>query len=95
MYIVISIAVLGGLGLLLGLIIGLCNRFLKVDEEDIINQIYDLLPQINCGMCGNPSCKKMAKEIVEKGLEIEACKPCKNENKKAIIQILNDFEKEI
>ena len=35
MDIIISIAVLGGLGLILGIIIGLCNRFLKVDEDDI------------------------------------------------------------
>jgi electron transport complex protein RnfB len=94
MDIIISIAVLGGLGLILGIIIGLCNRFLKVDEDDIINHVYELLPQINCGMCGNPSCKKMAEAIVEKDFNVELCKPCKVENRKNIEQILADFEKE-
>ena len=94
MDILISVAVLGGIGLVLGLIIGLCNKFLKVDEDDVINHVYELLPQLNCGMCGNPSCKKMAEAIVEKGQSVELCKACKGENKKNIEQILSDFEKE-
>lgn len=91
---IISISVLGGLGLLLGLIIGLCNRFLKVDEDDIVNQVYELLPQINCGLCGNPGCKQMAEKIVEKGYNVEYCKPCKADNKKNIEEILIEFKKE-
>ena len=94
MDILISVAVLGGIGLVLGLIIGLCNKFLKVDEDDVINHVYELLPQLNCGMCGNPSCKKMAESIVERGQSVELCKACKGENKKNIEQILSDFEKE-
>ena len=93
MDILIPVAVLGGIGLLLGVIIGLCDRFLKVDEDDVINNVYSLLPQINCGICGNPSCKKMAETIVENGKNIEDCKPCKVENRKNIEQILSDFYK--
>ncbi len=95
MEIVISISVLGGLGLLLGIVIGLCNKFFKVDENDIIDHIYELLPQINCGICGNPGCKKMAEDIARNGAKIDLCKPCKLENKQIIQQIIDDFEENL
>lgn len=81
MDIVISISVLGGLGLILGIIIGLCNKFLSIENNQLIDEVYDLLPKINCGMCGNPSCIKMAEDIVLKRALVSACKPCKNENR--------------
>ncbi len=95
MEIIVSISVLGGLGLILGIVIGLCNKFFKVDEDDIINHIYELLPRINCGICGNQGCKKMAEEIAHNGAKIDLCKPCKHENKQIIQQIVADFEENI
>ena len=84
MEIFIPIAVLGVLGLVLGLIIGICNKFLQVKHNPYIDEVYKLLPQINCGLCGNPSCMAMAEEILENGVSVNNCRPCKSEKKDII-----------
>ena len=91
MGIITSISVLGGLGLVLGFIIGLCNKFLCINNNHLVDEIYDLLPKINCGICGNPSCMKMAEELVKKQAFISSCKPCKFENKILIDEKLNQL----
>lgn len=93
MEIIVAIIVLGCLGLLLGLIIGLCNKFLQIDGNSYIDEIYELLPQINCGMCGNPSCMVMAEAILEKGTPVSNCRPCKIEKREAIERIVEQYKK--
>jgi len=34
-------------------------------NKDIIRQIYELLPHINCGLCGYGNCGKFAKAVAE------------------------------
>lgn len=84
--------VLGGVGLVLGIIIGVCGKFLTIKNDDIIEEIYDLLPKINCGGCGNPNCMKMAEEML-KGESIDKCRPCNIENKQLIIKKLEEIKK--
>lgn len=95
MKIIVAVIVLGCLGLLLGLIIGLCNKFLQIDSNSYIDEVYELLPQINCGMCGNPSCMAMAEAILEKGTPISNCRPCKIEKREAIEKIVEKYEEEL
>ena len=40
MEILIPISILGGLGLVLGLIIGICNKFLYVEKNPYIDEVY-------------------------------------------------------
>ncbi len=35
------------------------------DNKDIIKKIYELLPHINCGLCGYENCGKFAKAVAE------------------------------
>lgn len=51
------------------------QQFLKV------NQQLDLLPGYDCGACGYPSCRAMAKEIVAGNATIGECKILKSEVK--------------
>ncbi|MBQ8293263.1 MAG: electron transporter RnfB [Bacilli bacterium] len=95
MYIVYALIVLGGLGLLLGLLIGLCNKFLFVEQNNYVEEVYELLPKVNCGVCGNPGCMQMAEAIVEKGVSVDLCRPCKMENKAAILEILAKQKEEL
>ena len=46
-----------------------------------INQQLDLLPGYDCGACGYPSCRAMAKAIIEEGANIAECKILKSEVK--------------
>jgi Fe-S-cluster-containing hydrogenase component 2 len=38
-----------------------------------INEIKNLLPQVDCGICGAPSCQAFAEDIVQKGSDIKSC----------------------
>ena len=38
--------VLGSIGLVLSILIGICGKFLITQKDDIVEEIYDLLPSI-------------------------------------------------
>ena len=84
--------VLGSVGLVLGILIGICGKFLTTQNNDIVEEIYELLPKINCGGCGNPSCMQMAEKLLQ-GESIETCRPCNLENKQVIIKKLEEIKK--
>ena len=84
--------VLGSLGLVLGILIGICGKFLTIQKNEVVEEIYDLLPKINCCGCGNPSCMQMAEKLL-KGESIENCRPCNLEKKQAIIKKLEEIKK--
>ena len=52
------------LGALLSLILALANSKLYVYEDPRISQVADMLPQTNCGACGEPGCRAFAEAIV-------------------------------
>jgi len=67
--------VLGLLGALMGVILSLANKYLKVIEDPRIDDIEALLPNYNCGACGTPGCRAFAVAVL-KG-EVESLKKCK------------------
>lgn len=58
--ILISIAVLGSLGLLAAVMLYLASTRFKVDEDPRIAEIESLLPGANCGGCGLTGCHAFA-----------------------------------
>ena len=58
--IVISVIVLGGIGLLTGLILFFTAQKFKVYENPKIDEVEDALPSANCGGCGFPGCRNPA-----------------------------------
>jgi len=61
--ILITTAILGGLGLLLGLLLSLAGIKFKVYEAPELTAIKDLLPGANCGGCGQAGCAAFAEEL--------------------------------
>ena len=47
--VLVSVAILGGVGLTFGTLIALANSKLKVWEDPRIDMVTDLLPGSNCG----------------------------------------------
>jgi len=37
------------------------------------NEIYDLFPKLDCGLCGNPSCRTMARKVITGDAKVEGC----------------------
>lgn len=59
----IAAAIVGIVGLLIGILLGVAGKFLTVpvDEKEIA--VRELLPGNNCGGCGFPGCDGLAKAI--------------------------------
>lgn len=71
--ILLSIAVLGGIGLLIGVFLGFfAMKFeVPVDEKEL--QVLDALPGNNCGACGYPGCSGLATAIAKGNAPCDAC----------------------
>ena len=50
--ILVSVAILGGVGLTFGTLIAVAHLKLKVWEDPRIDALADVLPGANCGACG-------------------------------------------
>lgn len=63
--ILISVAILGGIGLTFGTLIALAHRKLWVWVDLRIDTVAGLLPGTNCGACGLPGCHAFAESVVD------------------------------
>lgn len=63
--ILVSVLILGGVGLTFGILIALANKKLKVWEDPRIDAVTDILPGANCGACGYAGCRAFAEGVVE------------------------------
>ena len=63
------------LGALLGFLLGLASRLLKVERSDLAEEIEALLPGTQCGQCGNPSCGAAAESVASGQLPPDFCPP--------------------
>ncbi len=79
MDIVIAIAVLGGLGLVFGLVLGMAARVFHVEEDPRLEQLNDALPGANCGGCGYAGCSGYAQAVLSGEAPIGKCASGGNE----------------
>ncbi|MFW5730786.1 MAG: RnfABCDGE type electron transport complex subunit B [Desulfonatronovibrionaceae bacterium] len=86
--IIISISVMGIMGLLLSLILGVIARAFHVPVDPRIARINDVLPGANCGACGLAGCSDLATAIVSGHADPRDCKAGGPETLAAISQIL-------
>lgn len=57
------------------------RSMLKLDENisgalekmKKVNELMEVLPYVDCGICGSPTCKSLAEDIVREEAEIERC----------------------
>ena len=64
-FILIAVAVLGGIGLIAALVLYACSKKFAVYEDPRIGQVGELLPGANCGGCGFAGCGGMADALVK------------------------------
>ena len=71
--IVIAAAVVGAVGLVIGVLLGVASEKFKVevDEKEIL--VRNELPGNNCGGCGYPGCDGLAKAIAAGEAAVDAC----------------------
>lgn len=73
--IVKSIALLGGLGFVLGTILAIVFKKLAITEDELEQNIKSALPGSNCGACGYPGCAVYAEKIIKENAPLNKCLP--------------------
>lgn len=81
----IFFAVLGGV---LGFLLALFDKKMKVEEDPRIKEVTELLPGANCGGCGYAGCSGLACAIVEGKAPITKCAAVSDENVSKIAVIM-------
>ena len=71
--ILLSVAILGGVGLVFGGLIAFANAKLRVWEDPRIDDVEKMLPGSNCGGCGFPGCRSFAEAVVAGGAQPAKC----------------------
>lgn len=76
--IIVSMAVLGGLGLIAGILLGFAGRLLKGSEDEgyeaALKLIERQLPGYNCGGCGYPGCSELARAVLRGEAGLNDCR---------------------
>ncbi len=86
-----ALITLGVMGLLLGLGLAYSAEFFKVEIDERLETVTNLLPGYNCGACGYPGCSGFAEGIMDGEVDkLSDCKPGKDENYNPIIEYLKD-----
>ena len=88
--ILIAIAILLGVSAVLGLLLAVASKFLKVEQDERINKVIELLPGYNCGACGKAGCAAFAEALVGGEVKtVSGCKVIKPDKKQAIKDYLD------
>ncbi|MFH1852195.1 MAG: RnfABCDGE type electron transport complex subunit B [Candidatus Neomarinimicrobiota bacterium] len=86
--ILISMASMGGLGLLFSAGLAVANKKLYVEEDPRIAQVLEELPGANCGGCGYPGCANFADNIVAGKAAVNGCPVNTADGAEAIARIM-------
>jgi electron transport complex protein RnfB len=68
-----SVISLTAIGILFGLVLSFAKLKLKIEKDPRFEKILELLPNANCGACGQPGCSGYASRIVDGNIEINLC----------------------
>jgi electron transport complex protein RnfB len=86
--VVLSIAILGSLGLLFGTLIAVATKKLWVYEDPRIDDVTGMLPGNNCGACGQAGCHAFAEAVVAGRITPSQCTVMGAEGAKAVAAYL-------
>lgn len=83
-----SIAIVAGLGLVLGLALALADKYISVPPDEKEAKILANLSGANCGSCGYAGCAAMAKALAKGEVTMSKCPVASNESRQAIADLL-------
>ena len=71
--ILMAVAIVGGVGLFIGLFLGIAAIVFKVEVDEKEEAVLAALPGNNCGGCGFPGCSGLAAAIAKGEAAVNAC----------------------
>ncbi|RJP57636.1 MAG: RnfABCDGE type electron transport complex subunit B [Candidatus Auribacter fodinae] len=83
-----SVLVLGVLGVLFGIALAVSSHIFHVPSDPRVEEVYKVLPDLNCGACGYPGCKKYAEAVAKGGEKVNLCAPGGEEVAKSVAAIM-------
>lgn len=86
--IVLAVLIVGLIGLAFGLLLAFASVIFKVEVDERIEKITEILPGANCGACGYAGCSAYAKAVVEDDAPINACSVGKDKVSSQIGEIM-------
>ncbi|RKY25476.1 MAG: electron transporter RnfB [Planctomycetota bacterium] len=78
-----------GLGVGFAIVLLIANEKLKVEVDLKVEQIYEVLPNLDCGACGYPGCRQYAKAVLENPELLGKCAPGGQQVAEKIARLLN------
>lgn len=89
---VYAVIIVLAIGIVLGILLALANKYLKVEEDPHKEDILKMLPGANCGACGFPGCSGLADAMAKKECsKAEACKVIRGEAKDKLQSYLDEM----
>lgn len=86
-----ALIALGIIGAILGLLLGIADKYLQVKEDERLAKLNDMMPKFNCGACGYPGCNGFAEGILTGDVKtLKQCKPMKPEIRLEIKEYLEN-----
>lgn len=86
--IILSLATLGSLGFIFGLVLAYASRKFAVKVDPRLEKVSEFLPGANCGACGFPNCQIAAAALLEGKVEPSSCALIEEESLKNIAKTL-------
>lgn len=89
--ILIAVAILLAVSAVLGLLLAVASKFLKVEQDERIDQVVAMLPGYNCGACGMAGCAAFGEALVNgEAKSVSGCKVIKPDKKQEIKDYLDN-----
>jgi electron transport complex protein RnfB len=83
-----AVLAITALGAFFGLGLGWASKKFRVDGDPVVDQINELLPQTQCGLCTFPGCRPYAEAIASGEAEINQCPPGGEAGIRALAELL-------
>lgn len=71
--ILLAVAIVGGTGLVFGCLLAFASMIFRVDQDERVSKIMEVLPGANCGACGFAGCSAYAEAVVNDGAAANLC----------------------
>lgn len=86
--VLIPICIFAGLGLMAGLLLSIFSKLFAIKTDEKTEQIREILPGLNCGVCGYSGCDSYAAALATNSAKTNKCIPGGDETSAKISNIL-------
>ena len=87
-----SVLSMAGLAVLFASVLAFADKKLRVVEDPMIAEVFELLPHANCAACGYVSCHDFAEHVVSDGEDLAKCRVLGEESREKLCELLGQEE---